>query len=238
VTANLLAQSAARWRGGEPRCSHTKKFAPSGSKIFSAFPVQIFIAIATAAGSMPRKLKVYQTSQGFYDLAIAAPSMAAALRAWGANPDLFQQGFARQSEDEQVIAAAMAQPGVVLRRPVGSSKRFQEHAELPTVASLTEHLQRSKVPRERTNPPKPKEADEKTERKAASAFEKEERRRELERRKSEAAAAKVHARRNVAIEQARSTLEEAGREHAKRVFRLEKEREAVDRRAENEETLA
>jgi hypothetical protein len=29
---------------------------------------------------MPRKLKVYQTSQGFYDLAIAAPSMKAALK--------------------------------------------------------------------------------------------------------------------------------------------------------------
>ncbi|CCD90984.1 hypothetical protein BRAO375_1310007 [Bradyrhizobium sp. ORS 375] len=33
---------------------------------------------------MPRKLKTYQTSLGFYDLAIAAPSMKAALEAWGA----------------------------------------------------------------------------------------------------------------------------------------------------------
>jgi hypothetical protein len=32
---------------------------------------------------MPLKLKVYQTSQGFYDLAIAAPSMKAVLAAWG-----------------------------------------------------------------------------------------------------------------------------------------------------------
>jgi colicin import membrane protein len=30
---------------------------------------------------MPRKLKVYQTSLGFFDLAIAAPSMKAALDA-------------------------------------------------------------------------------------------------------------------------------------------------------------
>jgi colicin import membrane protein len=36
-------------------------------------------------GFMPSKLKVYQTSQGFYDLAIAAPSMKAALEARGAN---------------------------------------------------------------------------------------------------------------------------------------------------------
>jgi hypothetical protein len=31
---------------------------------------------------MPRKLKAYLTSQGFYDLAIAAPLMKAALEAW------------------------------------------------------------------------------------------------------------------------------------------------------------
>jgi len=44
---------------------------------------------------MPRKLKVYQTSQGFYDLALAAPSMKAALEAWGASSNLFHQGFAK-----------------------------------------------------------------------------------------------------------------------------------------------
>jgi hypothetical protein len=32
---------------------------------------------------MARKLKTYQTSIGFYDLAVAAPSMKAALNAWG-----------------------------------------------------------------------------------------------------------------------------------------------------------
>jgi hypothetical protein len=34
---------------------------------------------------MARKLKTYQTSLGFFDLAIAAPSMKAALEAWGAD---------------------------------------------------------------------------------------------------------------------------------------------------------
>jgi hypothetical protein len=34
---------------------------------------------------MPRKLKTFQTSLGFYDLAIAAPSMKAGLEAWGAD---------------------------------------------------------------------------------------------------------------------------------------------------------
>jgi hypothetical protein len=34
---------------------------------------------------MARKLKTYQTSIGFFDLAIAAPSMKAALDAWGSS---------------------------------------------------------------------------------------------------------------------------------------------------------
>jgi hypothetical protein len=81
---------------------------------------------------MGRKLKTYQTSLGFYDLAIAAPSMKAALEAWGADSNLFNQGAAKQSEDPDIIAATVAAPGVVLKRPVGSSGPFKEHAELPT----------------------------------------------------------------------------------------------------------
>jgi hypothetical protein len=51
--------------------------------------------------------KTFQTSQGFYDLAIAAPSMKAALEAWGASSNLFHQGFAKEVDDEDVIAATM-----------------------------------------------------------------------------------------------------------------------------------
>jgi hypothetical protein len=80
---------------------------------------------------MVRKLKTYQTSLGFFDLAVAAPSMKAALEAWGADSNLFHQGAAKESEDSDVIAATMAAPGVVLKRPVGSSGPFKEHAELP-----------------------------------------------------------------------------------------------------------
>ena len=43
---------------------------------------------------MARKLKVFQTSLGFFDQAIAAPSMKAALEAWGADSNLFHQGAA------------------------------------------------------------------------------------------------------------------------------------------------
>ena len=79
---------------------------------------------------MVKKLKTYETSLGFFDLAIAAPSMKAALEAWGADSNLFHQGAAKQSEDPDVVAATMAKPGVMLKRPVGSnggpsrSKRF------------------------------------------------------------------------------------------------------------------
>src|SRR5215468_5261172 len=81
---------------------------------------------------MARKLKTYQTSLGFYDLAIAAPSMKAALEAWGAGSNLFHQGIANETDDPHVVAATMAKPGVVVRRPAGSSGRFAEHSDLPT----------------------------------------------------------------------------------------------------------
>src|SRR3954447_15799282 len=80
---------------------------------------------------MARKLKTYDTSLGFFDLAMAAPSMKAALEAWGAESNLFHQGAAKESDDPDVIAATMKKPGVVLRRPVGSNASFSEHAELP-----------------------------------------------------------------------------------------------------------
>jgi hypothetical protein len=83
-------------------------------------------------GPMARKLKTYQTSLGFFEQAIAAPSMKAALEAWGADSNPFHQGAAKESTDPDVIAATMAKPGVVLKRPVGTDGRFGEHAELPT----------------------------------------------------------------------------------------------------------
>lgn len=78
-----------------------------------------------------RKLKTFVTSLGFFDQAIAAPSMKAALEAWGADSNLFHQGAAKQTEDPDIGAATMAAPGIVLKRPVGSSEPFQEHADLP-----------------------------------------------------------------------------------------------------------
>ena len=115
---------------------------------------------------MPRKLKTYQTSQGFYDLAVATPSMKAALEAWGSKQNLFHQGFAKETDDSEVVAAAMAKPGVVLRRPVGSDQPFHEHADLPTVESLDKRPHKSKVSRSQRIR-KAAKTDEKEARKAA-----------------------------------------------------------------------
>ena len=80
---------------------------------------------------MARKLKTYQTSLGFFDQAIAAPSMKAALEAWDVKSNLFHQGFAWESDDPQITEATLKTPGVTLRRPVGSKGRFVEHPQLP-----------------------------------------------------------------------------------------------------------
>src|SRR5580658_6312659 len=80
---------------------------------------------------MARKLKTYQTSLGFFEQAIAAPSMKAALEAWGADSNLFHQGAATASTDPEIVAATTNKPGVVLRRPVGSDGPFGENAQLP-----------------------------------------------------------------------------------------------------------
>src|SRR5215510_431176 len=81
---------------------------------------------------MAKKLKAYVTSLGFFDQAVAAPSMKAALEAWGSKSNLFHQGFAREADDPATVQAAMAKPGVVLKRPIGSDQPFSESAELPT----------------------------------------------------------------------------------------------------------
>src|SRR5438105_9977782 len=137
---------------------------------------------------MARKLKTYQTSLGFFDLAMAAPSMKAALEAWGADSNLFHQGAAKESHDLDVIAATMAKPGVVLRRPVGSDRPFSEHAELPTDLGggrPTKSARRSKGPKAKK--PSSRPVDNATERKAAFDYEREERRRKLKWAKEEAA---------------------------------------------------
>lgn len=63
------------------------------------------------------RLKVFVTSDGFTDYVVAASSRAKALAAWGAHQDLFATGGARETNDPELIEAASASPGTVLRRP-------------------------------------------------------------------------------------------------------------------------
>src|SRR5712671_2378298 len=82
---------------------------------------------------MPRHLKVFQAHHGFYDTAVAAPSRAAALKAWGSRQNLFREGVASETKDPQAVTAALAKPGVVLRRPVGTNAAFSENPGLPQI---------------------------------------------------------------------------------------------------------
>lgn len=90
---------------------------------------------------MPRKLKTFVTDSGFFELAVAAPSMKAALAAWGMTHNVFADGLAKQTGDAGIIEAACAMPGTVLRRPLGSKGAFTRNAKLPTVkpAKLPRH---------------------------------------------------------------------------------------------------
>jgi len=186
---------------------------------------------------MPKKLKTYQTSLGFYDQAIAAPSMKAALQAWGASSNLFHQGVAKETDDPDIVAATMAKPGVVLRRPVGSDGPFTESAELPADLGEGEGKprRRSKKRPAKTAKKTSRKIDDQAARKAAAAFEKEERRREAERRKEEAARARERARQQQAVAAAEAALDEARREHEARAEKIESERAALDERAEAEQ---
>lgn len=83
---------------------------------------------------MARKLKVFQAQFGFFDTVVAAPSQAAALRAWGTHQNLFASGDATVATDEAAVAAALKHPETPLRRAVGSSDPFRlEPSSLPKV---------------------------------------------------------------------------------------------------------
>ena len=181
---------------------------------------------------MARKLKTYQTSLGFFDLAIAAPSMKAALEAWGAGSNLFHQGVARETDDPDVVAATMSKPGVILRRPAGSSGRFAEHSDLPT-GDEARGGREGRRPKAKKRPHP--EISEKAARKAALDFEREQKRNEAKRRAELAAEAKKRERREKAVAKAQAAFDEAERDHDTRAAAIEADRAAVEKRAQEEE---
>ena len=180
---------------------------------------------------MARKLKTFQTSLGFYDLAIAAPSMKAA---WGAGSNLFHQGFAKEMDDLDVVAATMSKPGVVLRRPAGSNGRFGEDADLPDLGGDEVGARRERV-RSKTNKRPPPEISERAARKAALEFGREQQRREAERRREEASRERERERREKAVAKAQAAFDEAREKHEAKANAIEAERAAVEKKADDEE---
>jgi hypothetical protein len=182
---------------------------------------------------MARKLKTYQTSLGFFEQAIAAPSMKAALEAWGADSNLFHQGAAKESQDPDIIAATMAKPGVVLKRPVGSDGSFGEHAELPKNLGHDERKKAAHKPLAKANRSLA-QPDKVADRKAAQAFERERQRRERQEAKEEAARQKERVRRQEAIDKAQAALDTAEEEHTQRVTALRAQIEAIEKKVQTE----
>lgn len=118
---------------------------------------------------MPRKqkLKVFCTPAGFHDAYVAAPSQKAALKAWGSDNDLFARGLAERVDDPALMREPLEQPGVVIRRPRGTTNEqiaaLQKNKPV-TKRSTAKHRpapaklqpRPPRPPRKRAAPPKPK----------------------------------------------------------------------------------
>jgi colicin import membrane protein len=185
---------------------------------------------------MPRKLKTYVTTSGFFDLAVAAPSMKAALEIWGSTGNLFQQGFAHETSDADIVKATLEHPGIVLKRPVGSKGAFKENAELPELSVLQNAIKRKRpaeAPKKKAVKAKPKPAkpDSAAARKAAQLYDLAEKRRQRDDVRDAEQRAKERDRRNQAVDKAQTALDEARSRHDARAARIEKRREALDREA-------
>jgi hypothetical protein len=171
-----------------------------------------------------RPLKVFRTHLGFFDTIVAVPSMKAALEAWGAKQNLFHEGLAEVTNDPKAVMAALAKPGVVLRRAAGSGAAFTEDPDLPMLratrrAKTAKAAGQHKLPLPR---PEPKPVDRRkldAAKKALDELESEERRvlGELWRKRAAAEAEEARAKRDFA--RRRRDAED----------RLEQEQRAYDR---------
>ena len=178
---------------------------------------------------MAKKLKVYRTSIGFFDLAIAAPSMKAAAEAWGADPDIFRRGFAKQTEDPKVVKAAMAAPGVVLRRPVGShAAEFTERAELPQVPEGSPKASEGRLKRGDDRVKPETKFVEKAKRNAEAALEKERKQAARDRAKIEAERERAKRQRERRIAKADASFERARTRHDDAINAIKQRRDELD----------
>ena len=84
-----------------------------------------------------RKLKVFQAQFGFFDTVLAAPSQAAALRAWGTHRNLFATGHAKLATDDAAMAAYLERIAHVLQGLQGAPgrERHPDGVEAETTAA-------------------------------------------------------------------------------------------------------
>jgi hypothetical protein len=192
---------------------------------------------------MARTLKTYITNLGFFELALAAPSMKAALEAWGLGHNAFHHGFAKETGDPKIVAAAMAKPGVVLKRPVGSKGAFREDAKLPKDWSLPADgaLPKPKAKKQAKPARKPAKKDkaaEKAGRAAIISFETEKARREKARERQaaeeEAREEKTRARRERETQKAQAALDRSEARHEETMEKIAQEQDKLERRAKLE----
>jgi colicin import membrane protein len=192
---------------------------------------------------MARKLKTFVTTIGFFEQAVAAPSMKPALDAWGVTQNLFQQGFAKESDDPKIISAATAQPGVVVKRAVGSKGDFAEDAELP--ASLpAKRLSARGGAKPKASKPKTKQArNAPTPSKDAAraqmlayekALAKQARERDRERERRAAAQARDSERRALAVRKTQALFDQAQKRHQAKKDVLERQMEVARRKIDAE----
>jgi colicin import membrane protein len=177
---------------------------------------------------MAKKLKVYRTSIGFFDLAVAAPSMKAAAEAWGSDPDIFKRGFAKQTDDAKAVEATLAAPGVVLRRPVGSDGEFSEKAALPKAPEGKKASSDDRSERADSKKKPGTKSDEKAKRDEAAALEREQQRQALERRKREADRERAQKQRERTIAKADAAFERARARHNEAIASIKQRREELD----------
>lgn len=145
--------------------------------------------------------------------------------------NLFHQRFANESRADDVIARAMAKPGIVVKTPRRLEQTFRRatrsaHRHLSGRLSVeTDYASKKKDFR-------PQKKDELAERRA---YEKERAKRERQREMEKAAAQRAREKRDAAIEKAQAALGEARREHEEIAAEIEKDLAAVQRRADKEE---
>jgi len=182
---------------------------------------------------VPRALKTYITNLGFFELAIAAPSMKAALEAWGMSHNAFQQGFAKQTQDPKIIAATLAQPGVVLRRAVGTTGEFGEDAKLPNTLPNIRPPRPKATKAAKQKPPKVK-AEKKTSPAEIISFEKARARREKEKAAAEAQIEKRRKAREAAVDKAEAALERASERHQSKLAAFSDDQAKLDQQVRSQ----